>query len=87
MKRNLIISGEFTVSELKNEAQCATAKPKTARQRIDAMVTRAQVVLRRPQLTRGGLKTSSLVTSFSYTQATSFLSVPTNTYTILNGVN
>lgn len=37
MKRNLIISGEFTVSELKNEAQCATAKPKTARQRIDAL--------------------------------------------------
>ena len=35
----------------------------------------------------GGLKTSSLVTSFSYTQATRVLSVPTNTYTILNGVN
>lgn len=37
MKRNLIISGEFTVSELKKDAQCTTAKPKTARQRIDAL--------------------------------------------------
>lgn len=37
MKRNLIISGEFTISELKKDAQCTTAKPKTARQRIDAL--------------------------------------------------